>query len=74
MIEVYSKENCKFCVMAKNLLTSFNKSYTEIKLEVDITRDDLIARFPTAKTFPIIVVNDDYIGGYDQLKAVIQDI
>ena len=73
-ITIYSKTDCKFCTMAKTLLASFNKDYTEILLDRDIDRDTLISKFPTAKTFPIIVVDGEWIGGYDQLKVKIQDI
>lgn len=74
MIEIYSKENCKFCTMAKTLLASFNKDYTEILLDRDIEGDDIRAKFPTARKFPVIVIDGKYIGGYDELKVKIQDI
>ena len=33
MITVYSKNNCPYCVQAKNLLTRKGINYTEIKID-----------------------------------------
>ena len=33
MITVYSKNNCPFCVQAKNLLTLKGVTYTEVKID-----------------------------------------
>ena len=33
MITVYSKNNCPFCVQAKNLLTLKGIEYTEVKID-----------------------------------------
>jgi glutaredoxin len=35
MITVYSKNNCPFCVQAKQLLESKGVSYTEVNIEQD---------------------------------------
>ena len=35
MITVYSKNNCAFCVQAKNLLASKGVEYTEVKIDED---------------------------------------
>lgn len=69
MIEIYSKPNCKFCVAAKSLLHSKNIEFQEKTLDIDFSRDDIIAEFPLAKTFPIVVIDGEYIGGYEQLKT-----
>lgn len=69
MIEVYSKSACTFCGAAKNLLKLRGKEFTEYQLGVDFTREELIEKFPTARTYPLIVIDGEYIGGYDQLKA-----
>ena len=38
------------------------------KLDEDFTQEELKALFPTARSFPIIVINGNYIGGYSELK------
>lgn len=70
MFVIYSKDNCVYCEKAKRLLESKNISYEELKYERDFTRDELLTRFPQARTFPQIETDKgEYIGGYDQLKA-----
>ena len=66
-IVIYSKDNCSFCDRARELLKSQGKEYIEYKLDKDFTRETIKAVFPTAKTFPVIVINNDYIGGYTEL-------
>jgi len=64
---VYSKEGCPYCVKAKDLLDFYGFPYTEMKLDVDFTREELFKKFPHAKTFPQIIFEGEYVGGYDQL-------
>lgn len=73
MIEIYSKENCTYCVSAKNLLTSRNKLFTEHKLGVDYTREQLLEKFPNAKSFPVIVVDGYHIGGFVELNKILTE-
>ena len=66
---IYSKENCVFCEKAKALLKMRGLEYNELKYEQDFTRDELLTRFPQARTFPQIETDKgEYIGGFDQLK------
>ena len=37
-------------------------------LGVDFSREQVMEKFPTARTFPIVVVDGFYIGGYNQLE------
>jgi glutaredoxin 3 len=68
MFVIYSKDNCVYCEKAKKLLEKNNMSYEELKYERDFTRDELLGKFPQARTFPQIETTDgDYVGGYDQL-------
>lgn len=71
-IEVYSKDNCVFCDKAKSLLDKHSKQYTSHKLDQDFTRDEIIEMFPDARTFPIIVVDGTWIGGYNELVKLSQ--
>ena len=54
--------------MAKDLLALCNITFTEQRLGVDFNVNTLKTKFPNAKTFPIIVVDGFYIGGYNQLR------
>jgi len=42
MITVYSKNNCAFCVQAKNLLTSKDIEFQEIKIDENTDARDFI--------------------------------
>jgi glutaredoxin len=67
-IEIYTKEDCPYCTQAKNWFTSMGYTYTERNLNVDFNREDLLAKFPNAKTFPQIVINGVHTGGWDNTK------
>ena len=43
-------------------------------LDEDFTREDLMEAFPTARTFPQIVVNGDKIGGFTEFKALVDSL
>jgi glutaredoxin-related protein len=38
-------------------------------LDVDFTRDEFMQKFPTARTFPQILVDGDLVGGYTEFAA-----
>jgi len=42
MITVYSKNNCPFCVQAKNLLKLKGVEYTEVKIDEDASAKDFV--------------------------------
>jgi glutaredoxin 3 len=42
MVTVYSKNNCPFCVQAKNLLRLKGVDYTEVKIDEDASAKDFI--------------------------------
>lgn len=78
---IYSKPACTYCDQAKALLSSRGIQYDVVNLDVGqpkvegqkyISRDDLIAKVPTARTMPQIFKQNDtsamYIGGYSELK------
>lgn len=73
MIEVYTKPNCNFCNLAKELLEDRGIDYREFILDVDFSREHIQDNFPAARTYPIIVVDEQYVGGYQQLREVISD-
>lgn len=65
-IEIYSKTNCVFCEKAKIKLQKHNPKIH--MLEKDYSRDDFFKKFPNAKTFPQIIINNEHVGGYSELK------
>lgn len=71
-VAVWSKPQCPWCVMAKRLLELKGIEYTLVTLGEEFTRDDVVAKFPTARTFPIIEIDNEYIGGYNELRQKIE--
>lgn len=72
-IVIYSKDECSFCDRARSLLRSLGKEYIEYKLEKDFTRETIKAVFPQAKTFPVITIDNSYIGGYTELAEIAKE-
>jgi len=72
MVEVYSKDNCAFCTKAKVLLETQHMEFVEKKIGVDVTREQLLAIAPGARTVPQIVIDGTVIGGYDQLAQYLK--
>lgn len=75
MIEIYSKDFCPSCDkairMAQAMIqeTSKHSDLQVFKLGRDFNREELLAKFPNAKTFPQIIIDGESIGGYDELEA-----
>jgi glutaredoxin len=69
MITLYSKDNCGFCTMAEALLKNNNYEYTKLKLDSDFSRELIAEQYPTARTFPVVVIGGEYIGGFQELKT-----
>jgi|TARA_B100000035_G_C21017672_1_gene562680 glutaredoxin len=69
MIEIWSKPQCPFCDKAENLCKQKNFQYKKYMLDVDFSREDMIDRFPSARTFPQITINGELIGGYTEFEA-----
>lgn len=70
-VEIYTKWGCPYCVRAKALLDRKGVSYTEI----DITlggkdREEMVRRVPGASTVPQILVDDQALGGCDDIHAL----
>ena len=68
-IQVYGKQNCPYCVKAKEWLEARNLQYTYTDVLKDISIADLISikeRY-SMNTVPIVVINDELIGGYTDL-------
>jgi glutaredoxin 3 len=72
-VEIFSKENCGYCTAAKNLLRNSNIPYTEQVLDVHFTRELIVEKYSTARTFPVIVVDNYYIGGYNELRKLLEE-
>ena len=70
-VKVYSTTFCPYCVRAKQLLERKGVAYTEINLDKEEpeVRLDFMKK-TNHRTVPQIFINDQFIGGFDQLYAL----
>lgn len=66
-VEIWGKENCAFCTKAKALVEAKGLDYIYKQMGVDFTREQVFEEFPSARTFPQIKINNEPIGGYQEL-------
>jgi glutaredoxin len=69
---VWSKDACPFCVQAKALLKQKGIETEERNISKDWTREQLLEAVPTARTLPQIFLDDNYIGGFTELRKHLQ--
>jgi len=69
---VWSKDSCSFCVKAKGLLTQKGIEFEERNIQQGWTKEQLLEAVPTARTLPQIFIDDNYIGGFTELRQHLQ--
>lgn len=70
-ITIYTKENCPFCLMAKNLLQQKGVTLIEeIRIDLDQLKLQEMITKTTKKTVPQIFIGTIYVGGFDDLAAL----
>ena len=73
-VVIYSKNNCVYCEKAKTLLNNANIPYDEILLDKEKNEEHYTKTVVELKekynhnTFPFIIVNDKFLGGYTELE------
>jgi len=65
---VWSKDACAFCVQAKALLENHGIDYEERNIMHDWTKEQLLEAVPTARTLPQIFLDQEYVGGFNELR------
>jgi len=70
VVEIYSKDNCPFCDKAVHLAKLKGLDLTVKKLGVDFEMPDMMEKFPSARTFPQIVLDGKSIGGYTEFEQL----
>ena len=70
-VEIYTWQYCPFCIRAKSLLKKKNINFTEYKIDGDEdARALMIARADGRRTLPQIFIDNEGIGGCDDLYAL----
>jgi glutaredoxin 3 len=69
-IIIYSTTYCPYCVRAKDLLNRKGANFTEVFVDNDESkREEMIAK-SKRMTVPQIFINEQHIGGCDDLYAL----
>ena len=72
-IQLYGSETCSYCTAARMLLKKKGLSWEEIPVGFDrAKRQEMIER-SGRQTVPQIFINEQPIGGFDELYALEQD-
>ena len=69
---VWSKRDCTFCEQAKYLLKQYNIVFEERKIGDGFTKEELLEAVPNARTVPQIFIDNEYVGGFTELKQKLQ--
>ena len=65
---IWSKYNCAYCDQAKALLNQNSIPYEERKIGEGWAKEDLLAAVPRARSVPQIFLNEEYVGGFLELR------
>lgn len=70
-IEIYTKFMCPYCTRAARLLSSKGVEFEDIDITLDGPRRvEMIRRANGRTTVPQIFINDQHVGGSDDLAAL----
>ena len=68
IVKIYSTAICPYCERAKMLLEKRNIKYTEFKIDEDVKLfEEMLALSNGRRSVPQIFIDDQHIGGYDDL-------
>ncbi len=72
-VEIFTSQSCPYCIKAKKLLRILNLKYDEYDVSDNFEGvvAELERRFgKKIMTIPQIIINDKYVGGFDDLNAL----
>ena len=75
MIAIYTKNNCPYCIRAKDLLNKRKLKYKEINIsENPELLEEMLEKSQGMKTMPQIFIDEKHIGGCDDLYKYDEDV
>ena len=70
---VWSKDQCSFCDQAKSLLKMKGIEFEERNISKGSwTKEQLLEAVPTARAVPQIFLDNEYVGGFTELKKKLE--
>jgi glutaredoxin 3 len=70
---IWTKDLCNYCTAAKSLMSVRGIDFEERKVGGDYTREQLLEAVPNARTVPQIFLDGNYVGGFTELKALLDE-
>ena len=67
---MYTTTVCPYCIQAKSLLKKKGVEFEEINVSGDQDTRDWLVKVTGRRTVPQIFINDEAIGGYDDMRAL----
>ena len=68
---MYTTRYCGYCVAARRLLDRRGYAYEDIDVSGDYAlRQEMSRRAGNYRTVPMIFIDDEFIGGFDELAAL----
>jgi glutaredoxin 3 len=68
-ITIYTTEPCSFCARVKGLLEARGVDFIEVNLSKDQDGRSELSRRTGMMSFPQVIVGDQVLGGFAELKA-----
>jgi len=69
-VTIYTTPSCPYCVRSKELLAAKGVRYNEVDVAVDAEKRAEMSQKYNWMTVPMIVIGDEFIGGYDDLAKL----
>ncbi len=69
-VRMYTTTVCPFCIRAKTLLKNKGVTFEEINVGGDHDLRDWLVKVTGRRTVPQIFINDEPIGGYEEMRAL----
>lgn len=69
---MYSSASCSYCVRAKMLLDQKDVDYQEIRVDQNPSKREEMIKLSGRQTVPQIFINNQHIGGFDDMWALEQ--
>ncbi|MBW4451860.1 MAG: glutaredoxin 3 [Nostoc indistinguendum CM1-VF10] len=70
-VEIYTWRTCPFCIRAKSLLKNKGVEFIEYSIDGDeVARNKMAQRANGRRSLPQIFINDDHVGGCDDIHAL----
>ena len=70
---MYTQDLCGYCTAASREFENKGWEYTGRNIKHEDNKKELLEKLPDVKTVPQIWINDEHIGGYDDLMKWLEN-